>query len=165
MLVPFEHIDVINDIQNVITCIFKYQVNIAPQQTLVAAKRRGHQFLADDLLPVIANQVQQIGGSGGLGITSVDLYIPELNFVFGLASRAFQVAVISLARLESPERERYVQRSIKEAVHELGHALLNLNHCQNSSCVMAFSNCLADTVFKNAEFCARCAARISEKNV
>jgi len=37
-----------------------------------------------------------------------------------------------------------MQRVIKEAVHELGHAF-GLTHCENSKCVMHFSNSLQDT--------------------
>lgn len=164
VLVPFGHIDVINDILAAVKSAFKRQVTIAPEQDPIATKRRGNQFLADDFLPVITYQVKECSGSGGLGITTVDLYVPELNFVFGLASHTSQVAVISIARLGSADRELYLLRCIKEAVHELGHALLGLPHCPNRSCVMTFSNCLADTDFKTTSFCSRCASLVHRKN-
>ena len=93
-------------------------------------------------------------------MTQVDLYVPELNFVFGLANHAFRVGVISLARLTHSNYSIFVSRSIKEAVHELGHAILGLGHCDNRRCVMAFSNSLADTDYKNETFCSQCTARI-----
>jgi archaemetzincin len=48
-----------------------------------------------------------------------------------------------------------LNRVIKEAVHELGHAL-GLTHCEKSRCVMHFSNSLQDTDFKHYMFCERC---------
>jgi archaemetzincin len=160
ILVPFEEIDVIHEIQRILASTFNSPIEIAPEQGFVPAKQRGHQFLAEDYLQVVRSLVLQTGGSGGLGITIVDLYVPDLNFIFGLASQELRVAVISLAHLSSADRDVFLQRCLKEAVHELGHALYGLRHCQDRSCVMAFSNCLADTDFKDAGFCARCVTKL-----
>lgn len=96
-----------------------------------------------------------------LGVVDLDLYVPQLNFVFGLADRVGRRAVIALPRL----RERFYggrddealfrARVVKEAVHELGHTY-GLGHCSNRRCVMTFSNSLADTDYKGQEFCPRC---------
>lgn len=69
----------------------------------------------------------------------------------------------SVALLWSPEylRQEYhiqndslfYQRIIMEAVHELGHAF-GLNHCNNSVCVMDFSNSIKDTDINS--FCDMC---------
>jgi archaemetzincin len=95
-----------------------------------------------------------------LGVTDVDLFVPELNFVFGEASPAEKVAVISLVRLRTKEEELFRERAVKEAVHELGH-VFGLPHCQNPECVMFFSNSLADTDRKSARFCERCRSEMS----
>jgi archaemetzincin len=96
-----------------------------------------------------------------LGIVGVDLFVPRLNFVFGEAIMNGKVAVISLYRLD-PRRcgDRndnvlYLERTLKEAVHELGHTF-GLMHCVNSRCVMFFSNSLLDTDRKGSEFCPAC---------
>jgi len=47
------------------------------------------------------------------------------------------------------------ERLTKEAVHELGH-VYGLGHCRDRRRVMAFSNALADTDEKRADFCVRC---------
>lgn len=83
-------------------------------------------------------------------ITAVDLYTPGLNFIFGYGPGPN--AVISIARLKGDLLE---ERMIKEAVHELGH-VFSLSHCSDPRCVMHFSNTLADTDYKQKEFCRKC---------
>jgi len=102
-----------------------------------------------------------------VGITEADLYVPQLNFVFGEAMMGGEVAIISLHRLYpefygrlGPE-ELLEERAIKEAVHELGHTC-GLGHCVNPKCVMYFSNSISDTDRKSAEFCQECHARLSK---
>ena len=96
-----------------------------------------------------------------LGVTGVDLYVPGLNFVFGLADPRSRGAVISLARLypefygQLRNPQLFKERALKEALHELGH-LWGLGHCSNPACIMFFSNSLADTDRKGPGFCARC---------
>jgi len=98
-----------------------------------------------------------------LGVTSVDLFIPVLSYVFGEAEVGGRSAVISLARL-SPEAyglpaspERVIERAIKEAHHELGHTR-GLLHCQSPACVMRSSTYVEEIDLKPAWFCPRCRA-------
>jgi len=94
-------------------------------------------------------------------VVNEDLYVPELNFVFGEAEIGGPAAIISVTRLRpefykmKPDRTLYIERAIKEAVHELGHTF-GLSHCPNSSCVMYFSNSLMDTDYKLSDFCSEC---------
>ena len=96
-----------------------------------------------------------------IGVLDVDIFVPELNFVFGEASFPGKVALISLWRLKpefyklKPNVELYAERTLKEAVHEVGHTL-GLQHCQRSSCVMHFSNSIFDTDKKQSSFCDEC---------
>jgi archaemetzincin len=95
-----------------------------------------------------------------LGVIDRDLYVPELNFVFGEADRDGGAAVISLTRLRQEyygfrsDRKRFFERAVKEAVHELGHTV-GFGHCPDPRCIMHFSNSLADTDRKGPAFCAR----------
>ncbi len=93
-----------------------------------------------------------------LGIADVDLYSEPLNFVFGQAEMSGKACVISLYRLKG-EKERYENRAVKEAVHELGHTF-GLKDCSDKSCVMHFSNCLEDTDLKGEEYCQVCQGKL-----
>jgi len=96
-----------------------------------------------------------------LGVIDEDLFALGLNFVFGEAAPAAVVAIIALPRLRQefyglqPDRELFLLRAAKEAIHELGH-LQGLGHCPDPRCIMHFSNSLKDTDIKEARFCAAC---------
>lgn len=96
-----------------------------------------------------------------LGVTDVDLFAPYLNFVFGEAEYGSRAALISICRLkpefcgQSADKALLVERSVKEAVHEVGHTL-GLGHCENPKCVMFFSNSISDTDSKGVLLCEKC---------
>ncbi len=119
------------------------------------------QYLSSHILDELHNLVSSSEKEKYLAITGVDLYVPQLNFVFGEAELGGQFAIISLARLHQSfygfpdDRALFLERTVKEAVHELGHAL-GLRHCPNPECVMHFSNSLVDTDRKKAVFCSSC---------
>ena len=107
-----------------------------------------------------------------LGVVDVDIFATGLNYVFGEAFSPGRAALISLWRLkpqfygDKADLAVYLVRSLKEAVHEVGHTL-GLQHCQRSFCVMHFSNSIFDTDKKQSLFCDQCylQATISISNV
>ncbi len=158
---PFERIadHLLNAVRAAIEERFGMQAAIgeelaAPSQ---AYSRERGQYLSSPFLDLLAERARG-GNQILLGVTDVDLYAPELNFVFGEASSADRVAIISIARLysmTSPEidREKTIERRAgAEAIHELGH-VFNLSHCSRRDCVMWFSNTLAETDRKGMRFC------------
>ena len=124
-----------------------------------AFNKKRNQYLSTMILNTLMNEKEYTPFEKILGIVDHDLYIPELNFVFGEARQ--RVAVISLTRLRQEfynlpqDHPLFHKRVLTEAVHELGHTC-GLGHCGNPRCVMFFSNSLIDTDRKGPEFCLRC---------
>jgi archaemetzincin len=98
---------------------------------------------------------------GFMGVTSVDLFVPILTYVYGLAAMEDQCSIISTHRLQPqfydqpPDRDLLVDRAQKTALHEMGHCL-GLTHCRNRHCVMYSSAKIEDTDFKKSVFCPTC---------
>jgi archaemetzincin len=90
-------------------------------------------------------------------VVSGDIYVSPLNFCFGLAID--KIAIISTFRLQTTNRELFLLRCKKEAIHEIGH-MLGLSHCKNSYCVMFFSNSILDTDRKDYKICNACRSRL-----
>jgi archaemetzincin len=148
------------DILSAAVLIRKEAENL-PDEAYDPARR---QYLS---LPILLRLAENKRGGGQriLGVMDEDVYTPGLNFIFGQADSAASVSLISLKRLRQdfyglpPNENLFLERALKEAVHELGH-LLNLGHCPDPSCVMHFSNSLADTDRKGHSFCSICQKRL-----
>lgn len=101
-----------------------------------------------------------------LGVTTVDLYIPILTFVFGEAQMGGPCAVLSVHRLYQefyglpPDDEMFRQRALKEAVHELGHTI-NLTHCEDYRCAMAPSHAVEWIDLKESTLCNACLTAVT----
>jgi len=94
-------------------------------------------------------------------VTSLDLYVPVLTFVFGEAQLEGRCALVSLHRLREEfyglpaSNDLLHERLTKEAVHELGHTF-GLRHCHDWRCVMASAHGVERLDVKTAEFCPTC---------
>ncbi len=103
-----------------------------------------------------------------LAVTSADLFIPVLTYVFGEAQLDGPTAVVSTNRLRSekyglpPDPENLILRLEKEAVHELGHTF-GLLHCSDPVCVMRASTYVEEIDPKQAGFCAACRKTLRDK--
>ncbi|GAC1309313.1 MAG: archaemetzincin family Zn-dependent metalloprotease [Vulcanimicrobiaceae bacterium] len=100
-----------------------------------------------------------------LVLTDFDLYKTSHQFIFGDASEDQRIAVVSTYRLRSEfygergDANLLFQRTLKETVHDLGHAF-GLKHCFNARCAMYFSNSIYDTDNKLSHFCEVCEKRV-----
>lgn len=145
--------------------VFDRPVQIGPAMAdpAYALNRRRKQYLSTAILAALSEHEASAGVERILGVVDHDLYVPQLNFVFGEAGT--RAAVISLARLRQqlyglPEDSgAFRRRVLTEAVHELGHTF-GLEHCGAPRCTMFFSNSLADTDAKGPGFCPRCRGKL-----
>jgi len=133
-----------------------------PRSTLNAT--RGQLFLSTLIARV--RRAHPDGEGLYLALTDYDLYKTSHRFIYGDADEAQGVAVVSLHRLrseyygEEPDANLLFQRTLKECVHELGHAF-GLRHCYNARCAMYYSNSIFETDNKMSHFCEACDKRIS----
>jgi archaemetzincin len=170
VIIPIGKIDseVLRDISDVLKKAFHSKVEIhhaisIPQDALDAKRKQYH---STTILKRIKSMKPE-NVKRALGIIDVDLYVPELNFVFGEADIYTGVAsVISLTRLRqefyglNPDKRLFHLRAIKEAIHEIGHTY-GLGHCQNPQCIMYFSNTIKNTDNKGPGFCNTCRKKLN----
>jgi len=168
ILKPIGNIDnnTLEELEEKLNQTFGCPVEVIPQAIKLeqAYDSKREQYLASKLLAGL-KKTGVAKDEKALGVVNVDLYAPGLHFIFGQADITSGAAIISLCRLRQefygspPDEALFMDRAIKEAVHELGHTF-GLEHCKNARCVMHFSNSLADTDWKQAAFCSRCRPKL-----
>ncbi len=100
-----------------------------------------------------------------LGLTALDLFVPILTFLFGEAQYDGPAALVSIHRLQSefyglpPDPMLLRERTLKEAVHELGHTF-GLIHCAVPRCVMNASTGVEGIDAKSLLFCPQCQRKL-----
>ncbi len=167
VLVAFGEIDrnVLDWLRNDLSRVFNKQVSVGkgmPEPDDAFDQKR-KQYSSTAILKAMTKQREYAPYEKILGVVDHDLFVPQLNFVFGEASP--RAAVISITRLRQtfyrlPEdQDLFHRRVLTEAVHELGHTY-GLGHCGNPRCVMFFSNSLSDTDRKGPEFCPECRKKL-----
>ncbi len=94
-----------------------------------------------------------------LGITKLDIYADDYNFLF--AQAAGDVGVVSYARFcaefqgEPPDRKRLVTRFLKQALASAGH-VFDVERCSSPDCARAYPEDLAEHDAKPDRSCDRC---------
>jgi archaemetzincin len=104
------------------------------------------------------------GHSMVMGVTDVDLFVPDTAFVIGEADRESRSAVVSLARLRAGADGEQLRRRVQvEAVHQAGH-LLGLSYCEEPRCVMFFAQTPQDCDRKQLGLCNTCRNELAKLN-
>ena len=99
-----------------------------------------------------------------MGVTDVDLFVPDSPFVFGEADRESKSAVVSLARLRQGAEGEMLRRRLQgEVVHQAGH-LLGLSYCEDPRCVMFFAQTPQDCDRKQLTLCNLCRNELAKLN-
>lgn len=180
-IIPVDNIDnsVLDFIQNSLKRIFKTKIYILdridiPENSFVKNRKQHNAAIISNYITekLSLKYIQDIN----LAILNTDIFVPSLNFVFGIATDFPKICLISILRLNplfytffslnhkgqdlieeltDKERKVFKDRILKEAVHEIGHTL-GLNHCNSYKCVMYFSDTLIDTDKKSYNFCSSC---------
>jgi archaemetzincin len=166
-LVPFGHVtqEILTELQQRLHEVFGAEVTVSSSISTPdwAYEPLRSQYDAGSLLQTLPEGKAH---DRILGIVDQDLFMPRLNFVFGVADTHGRRAIISLARLRqefyglAPDLSLFLLRATKEAVHELGHTW-ELEHCPDPRCVMYFSNSHGDTDHKGYQFCLQCRAMLT----
>jgi archaemetzincin len=127
-----------------------------PRAALDPARGDEGQYDADVVLEALEGTCPE-GAGACLAVTDRDLYVPDLQYVFGLGHFRKRVGVFSTYRVGKPRRNAVtgereavrdpepLRRALKIAVHELGHEL-SLAHCVHyRRCVMAGTNSMNES--------------------
>ncbi len=124
-----------------------------------------NQYASTSLITALLERFEDFNGKI-LGVTSGDLFVPVLTYVFGEAQLDGKVAVVSSHRLRDdfyglePDPSLLRLRFLKESVHELGHAF-GLLHCHDYLCVMHSSTGVEEIDIKTEKLCTECQTRLA----
>ncbi|MHA1263841.1 MAG: archaemetzincin family Zn-dependent metalloprotease [Candidatus Helarchaeota archaeon] len=168
-------LDILQYLKTELSQVFKNiftEIQIIPEEYAIpknALNANRGQYSALLFLHAIRNYPDKRVYHKILGITSLDLFVPQLNFVFGLSEfgSLAKAAVISLFRLSPefygapPNTKLFLNRVLKEGIHEIGHTF-GLEHC-SQHCIMVYSNSIIDTDKKPAFFCDSCFNKILKR--
>lgn len=168
VLVPLGEMDygLVNRLATHLVSIFNTGVDIL--QGMKIPRESYNMIRGQYYSTVILNKLELLRSSSReriLGVLYEDLYVPSAGFVYGDADYEGKVAVLSLNRLKQQsldifdDEKLFLRRTIKEAVHQLGH-LLGLKHCLNPKCVMHFTNSLLEADCKSEKLCDNCKRKI-----
>jgi archaemetzincin len=128
---------------------------------------RREQYHSTEILKKLAARAP--GGTRKiLALTKVDLFIPILTYVYGEAQLGGTACIISTHRLQTeaatgqPVKGSLEERTVKEAIHELGHTF-NLRHCPEHTCIMHYCRNVADVDRKSEQLCRHCTVLLGDE--
>jgi archaemetzincin len=102
-----------------------------------------------------------------IAIAQVDLFIPILTHVYGEAQLGGVACVVSTYRLNEGRSgkviaRKYIDRIVKEAIHELGHTF-KLRHCPEHTCIMHYCHNEEDVDRKSDQLCRYCKIMLEDE--
>ncbi len=94
-----------------------------------------------------------------LGITSVDIYSKDNNFLFGHANSL--CGIMSYRRFtaefnnETPNQDRLIKRTLMQCLSSIGH-IYRVKRCTDPTCARAYPNSLMEHDAKRGTLCSVC---------
>jgi archaemetzincin len=144
-----------------VTRVYRYSTEVSPLlDDLEFAFHPGrNQYHSTPILERLALKAPA-GAIKVLAIVEVDLFIPILTHVYGEAQLGGMACMVSTIRLNEGHsalntREPFLDRIIKEAIHELGHTF-RLRHCREHTCLMHYCRDEHDVDRKSDQLCRYC---------
>ncbi|MFN0063773.1 MAG: peptidase M54 [Myxococcaceae bacterium] len=130
-----------------------YAKVVLGEPTYAFNKDRG-QFHSNAILRRLVSHTQST--SAVLGVTDVDLFVPDAPFVLGESDREHGVALLSTFRLrDAASPEVYRRRLHTEAMHLAAH-LIGLSPCEDARCVMFSASAASEVDRKQVTLCHVC---------
>lgn len=172
LIVAINPIDasLLNPLVDPLGATFRCKIEVARSMPLdgsFALNVSRNQYGSTPLISALLERFEDFNGKI-LGLTSGDLFVPVLTYVFGEAQLNGKVAVVSSHRLRdefyglAPNEKLLRLRLVKEAVHELGHAF-GLLHCNDYLCVMHSSTGVEEIDLKTDRLCRECTGKLNRQ--
>jgi archaemetzincin len=160
---------VVADVKAAVASAFALPVETQPAlpEPVSAWDPARRQYSSSPILEAVRDACPR-GAAKLLALTERDLFIPMLSFLYGQAQVDGVAALVSLARLRQefyglpPRADILLERTRKEALHELGHAF-GLVHCQDRGCVMSLATNIRQLDVKGSGFCGGCRALLDDR--
>lgn len=165
-LVPFSGQDIAEDVFFELSEIFpfNFKFNLLKPLPLPgdSYNPERNQYRSDTLKEILKTVAVSNKYFKVVGLANVDIYCGNSSFVFGHSDLNGKSAVVSAYRLNGDDN-KVVERTVKIALHELGH-LFGLKHC-NSNCVMKFCETAKQVDERSSEFCRSCLEELFMKDI
>ncbi len=137
--------------------IFVEILNIPIENALSASRS---QYYSTQIIANSAELTSHLDGKV-LILTSLDLFVPALTYIFGEAQLRGKYSIVSACRLHEEfysgqtNEALLIERTNKEVLHELGHNF-GLKHCNDWDCVMHSSPGIEQVDIKGRFYCKNC---------
>ncbi len=145
---------------------FATAVDCVLQDLSFALDQNRNQYHSTMILEQLADR-SPLGALKIIAIAQVDLFIPILTHVYGEAQLGGSACIVSTFRLNEGRSgmnisQKYLDRIVKEAIHELGHTF-KLRHCPEEACIMHYCRNEEDVDRKSSELCRYCKVMLEDE--
>lgn len=132
-------------------------------------KRLGKQWNIEDLIVALRFSVRPYLKSNlyFLGVTNLDTFSGQSNFIFGSVETGGHHGIISYRRFtadfndEDPNRKRLIERTFKQSLSSIGF-MLGIKRCSQPTCARTYPHSLSEHDAKTTNLCDECRRSFEE---